>query len=168
MSQTLLKSSSLKILFQHRISLVRPLLTAIQLPVGPYAHHPSNIGPIKFSSWAQQRSIDYRRRKNITNRFDGPCEGFLINSRSRLIHNSAFMRFRDDDSKKSDDDQNQVPGSSDPSDPPGGDGGPTLPIPLSVALSPLQIPEFLPRLPVVAINRNPLFPFFIKMLEVRF
>lgn len=101
-----------------------------------------------------------------------------------LIHTSRVFRFKDnnnndDSSSNRSDDQGSdqaPPGSSGgggsgggASDPPGGGGdgpGSSLPIPSLVALAPLQIPDFLPRVPVIAINRNPLFPFFIKMLEI--
>ncbi|XP_041371412.1 lon protease homolog, mitochondrial-like [Gigantopelta aegis] len=35
-----------------------------------------------------------------------------------------------------------------------------------VALTALQIPEVFPKVPVIAINRNPVFPRFVKMIEV--
>lgn len=41
-----------------------------------------------------------------------------------------------------------------------------LPIPSLVALAPLQVPEFLPKVPLIAVARNPLFPNFIKMVEI--
>lgn len=34
------------------------------------------------------------------------------------------------------------------------------------ALSTLQVPEFWPQLPVIAINRNPIFPKFIRIIEI--
>lgn len=34
------------------------------------------------------------------------------------------------------------------------------------ALSTLQVPEYWPQLPVIAINRNPVFPKFIKIIEI--
>ena len=34
------------------------------------------------------------------------------------------------------------------------------------ALTPLVVPETFPRVPVIAINRNPVFPRFVKMIEV--
>lgn len=34
------------------------------------------------------------------------------------------------------------------------------------ALSTLQVPEHWPQLPVIAINRNPVFPKFIKIIEI--
>ncbi|XP_025077130.1 lon protease homolog, mitochondrial-like isoform X1 [Pomacea canaliculata] len=39
-------------------------------------------------------------------------------------------------------------------------------IPLMGALTAMTVPEFFPRVPVIAINRNPVFPRFIKMLEI--
>ncbi len=41
-----------------------------------------------------------------------------------------------------------------------------LVIPSMNVLAPIQVPEFLAKVPCVAIARNPLFPRFIKMIEV--
>ena len=38
--------------------------------------------------------------------------------------------------------------------------------PISQALAPLNIPDKFPDVPVLAVGRNPLFPRFVKMLEV--
>lgn len=38
----------------------------------------------------------------------------------------------------------------------------------TVALSPMTVPDNLPVLPIIAVRRNPVFPKFIKMLEVSF
>lgn len=38
--------------------------------------------------------------------------------------------------------------------------------PLSAALSPINIPEFFPHVPVIAINRHPVFPKFVKLIEI--
>ena len=51
----------------------------------------------------------------------------------------------------------------------GGDEPPAQPpevSPLYGALSTQQIPDIFPKVPVIAISRNPVFPRFIKMLEV--
>lgn len=36
----------------------------------------------------------------------------------------------------------------------------------SQALSPIHVPDTLPDVPILAIGRNPVFPRFVKMLEV--
>jgi Lon-like ATP-dependent protease len=38
--------------------------------------------------------------------------------------------------------------------------------PLYGALSTMNVPEVFPKVPVIAVSRNPVFPRFIKMLEV--
>lgn len=56
----------------------------------------------------------------------------------------------------------------------GGDDGPHYqepPIPetpetVSVSLTPVTVPEYFPIVPVIAVKRNPLFPRFVKLLEV--
>jgi hypothetical protein len=45
-------------------------------------------------------------------------------------------------------------------------GSPPL-MPTMNALAPIQIPDFFPKVPLIAVSRNPLFPRFIKMIEVR-
>lgn len=42
-----------------------------------------------------------------------------------------------------------------------------FPIPHHHAIAPVNIPEVFPEVPVLPISRNPLFPRFVKMLEVR-
>lgn len=34
------------------------------------------------------------------------------------------------------------------------------------ALTPMAVPEIFPKVPVIAISRNPVFPRFVKMIEV--
>uniref|UniRef100_A0A8C1NGY3 Lon protease homolog, mitochondrial n=1 Tax=Cyprinus carpio TaxID=7962 RepID=A0A8C1NGY3_CYPCA len=48
----------------------------------------------------------------------------------------------------------------------GGDEGPYVP-PQMTALAPMLVPEVFPNVPLVAVNRNPVFPRFIKIIEVR-
>ena len=42
-----------------------------------------------------------------------------------------------------------------------------LPVPRHHAIAPVNIPGVFPEVPVLPISRNPLFPRFVKMLEVR-
>lgn len=35
------------------------------------------------------------------------------------------------------------------------------------ALTPLVVPEVFPNVPVIAVSRNPVFPRFVKIIEVR-
>ena len=37
----------------------------------------------------------------------------------------------------------------------------------TTALAPLTVPEVFPNVPIIAVRRNPVFPRFIKMVEVR-
>ncbi|RNA10263.1 lon protease mitochondrial isoform X2 [Brachionus plicatilis] len=78
------------------------------------------------------------------------------NQRSNF-HSTSILREKKDDEPK----DNEQPVENQNQDPPN-----LLPIPSLVALAPLQVPEFLPKVPLVAVARNPLFPNFIKMLEI--
>nr|XP_033810540.1 lon protease homolog, mitochondrial isoform X1 [Geotrypetes seraphini] len=44
--------------------------------------------------------------------------------------------------------------------------GTTTPPPTTTALAPLLVPEVFPNLPLIAVSRNPVFPRFIKIIEV--
>ena len=68
-------------------------------------------------------------------------------------------------SSSSDGDEGEGGGSEDGSPVPDVTVGGDLP-PSMVALSPMTVPEVWPRVPVIAVRRHPLFPRFIKMIEV--
>ncbi|XP_076847775.1 lon protease homolog, mitochondrial isoform X1 [Brachyhypopomus gauderio] len=48
----------------------------------------------------------------------------------------------------------------------GGDGGAYVP-PQMTALTPMMVPEVFPNVPLIAVTRNPVFPRFIKIIEVK-
>lgn len=48
----------------------------------------------------------------------------------------------------------------------GGDGG-AYSGPQMTALTPMMVPEVFPNVPLIAVSRNPVFPRFIKIIEVR-
>lgn len=50
---------------------------------------------------------------------------------------------------------------------PGGDGGVPYNGPQMTALTPMLVPEVFPNVPLIAVSRNPVFPRFIKIIEVR-
>ena len=49
----------------------------------------------------------------------------------------------------------------------GGDGGGPYSGPQMTALTPMMVPEVFPNVPLIAVSRNPVFPRFIKIIEVR-
>ncbi|XP_060737933.1 lon protease homolog, mitochondrial [Tachysurus vachellii] len=59
-------------------------------------------------------------------------------------------------------------GSGTNGDEPGGDGAESGSPPLHVtALTPMMVPEVFPNVPLIAVTRNPVFPRFIKIIEVK-
>lgn len=52
-------------------------------------------------------------------------------------------------------------------DEPAGDGGIPGNGPQMTALTPMMVPEVFPNVPLIAVSRNPVFPRFIKIIEVR-
>ncbi|KAI5101115.1 lon protease-like, mitochondrial [Silurus meridionalis] len=58
--------------------------------------------------------------------------------------------------------------SSPNDDEPGGDGAESGSAPLHItALTPMMVPEVFPNVPLIAVTRNPVFPRFIKIIEVK-
>lgn len=49
----------------------------------------------------------------------------------------------------------------------GGDGGVPYNGPQMTALTPMMVPEVFPNVPLIAVSRNPVFPRFIKIIEVK-
>ncbi|CAJ1060153.1 lon protease homolog%2C mitochondrial [Xyrichtys novacula] len=49
----------------------------------------------------------------------------------------------------------------------GGDGGASYNGPQMTALTPMMVPEVFPNVPLIAVSRNPVFPRFIKIIEVK-
>ncbi|XP_049444475.1 lon protease homolog, mitochondrial [Epinephelus fuscoguttatus] len=49
----------------------------------------------------------------------------------------------------------------------GGDGGAPYNGPQMTALTPMMVPEVFPNVPLIAVSRNPVFPRFIKIIEVK-
>lgn len=49
----------------------------------------------------------------------------------------------------------------------GEEGGEAYSAPVMTALAPLMIPEVFPNVPLIAVTRNPVFPRFIKIIEVK-
>lgn len=49
----------------------------------------------------------------------------------------------------------------------GGEGGAPYNGPEMTALTPMMVPEVFPNVPLIAVSRNPVFPRFIKIIEVR-
>lgn len=58
-------------------------------------------------------------------------------------------------------------GESSAGDDSGGDGGMSTDGPQMTALTPMMVPEVFPNVPLIAVSRNPVFPRFIKIIEVR-
>uniref|UniRef100_A0AAY4CZ94 Lon protease homolog, mitochondrial n=1 Tax=Denticeps clupeoides TaxID=299321 RepID=A0AAY4CZ94_9TELE len=58
-------------------------------------------------------------------------------------------------------------GSGSAGDESGGDDGAAYSPPQMTALTPMMVPEVFPNVPLIAIGRNPVFPRFIKIIEVK-
>uniref|UniRef100_A0A669BXY8 Lon protease homolog, mitochondrial n=1 Tax=Oreochromis niloticus TaxID=8128 RepID=A0A669BXY8_ORENI len=58
-------------------------------------------------------------------------------------------------------------GASSGGEEPGGDGGAPYNGVQMTALTPMMVPEVFPNVPLIAVSRNPVFPRFIKIIEVK-
>ncbi|XP_046622746.1 lon protease homolog, mitochondrial isoform X1 [Neodiprion virginianus] len=94
-------------------------------------------------------------RKILTGETIGPIKAWEKGSRGHR-QTTAFIAIRGFSSKKSGD-----------KDPPSNGSEPELPDDYAAALpATVVVPEVWPHLPVIAINRNPVFPRFIKLIEL--
>ena len=83
---------------------------------------------------------------------------FQINSKS--FHTSA--RLLDENNKNDEppaDSVNNLGGN-------GNNNSVPLVMPSMTQLAPISVPDFFPKVPLIVVSRNPLFPRFIKMIEV--
>lgn len=103
------------------------------------------------------------RQSNLLRQTSVPA---LYLDQTRLFHRSVCLFEKDDNSGNDNkNDPNATTATSDDSPNENIPGSP-LPLPSIAALAPIEIPDHFPKVPLVAISRNPLFPNFIKMLEV--
>ena len=99
---------------------------------------------------------------------------------NRGFHSSAYLLKNEDDNQDNNDNKNNDKKDDPTAATTGNDSqtqqqqaGPDptsiaapIPIPPMSQLVPIQVPDVFPRVPLIAIPRNPLFPRFIKMIEV--
>jgi hypothetical protein len=82
----------------------------------------------------------------------------------RKFHSTSRLLFNDDSGNQNNDGNDAKN--------PNIDGQNETVVPITIPnmspLAPLKVPDFLPKIPIVAISRNPLFPKFIKMIEVNY
>lgn len=85
---------------------------------------------------------------------------FLLGGRSSSGYSSSSSSSNGEDNLEGSEGDGGLPGSGDST---GSDsGGPTV----VTALAPLMVPENVPHVPLIPISRNPVFPRFIKIIEV--
>jgi hypothetical protein len=118
------------------------------------------------SAYRMSNSITYKKVNSTNIRLsflDLYCPHRIQNSlERRLLHTTAY-RLRQDDSDNKNDDGN-APKSAPAAVGVGGVEQPQITTNMS-ALAPIQIPEYFPKVPLIAVSRNPLFPRFIKMVK---
>lgn len=172
MSQVLIKRYTLNLLKQHQTNsnlLNRVASSTLHYLTGKNAQVYDEINRNSSNS-----SINYKLSNNLNKYSDkiGFNKNNLILRNVELstfynqksyFHNSRVLFEEDNRDPKNEDNKPNDPADNSNADP----GNVHLPIPSLVALAPLQVPEFLPKVPLIAVSRNPLFPNFIKMLEVK-
>lgn len=94
------------------------------------------------------RYLDSTRRLDGTNHFSNLSSSYRVSKRFFSDGSSDDPTFRPD---------SPVP----PGGIGGGGDGPSM-----MALSPMTVPDYFPNIPLLAVTRNPVFPKFIKMIEV--
>ncbi|OTF78485.1 hypothetical protein BLA29_007065, partial [Euroglyphus maynei] len=117
--------------------------------------------------WLQQKSYHHRHSSLLFGSIV-PRQQSIIQQiyndkpiRSSTLNSFRFnqYRFLSSSSNNNDGEDPETISSAYPTPPTPGD-------PSSSALSPVNIPDYFPILPVIAINRNPVFPKFVKLIEL--
>lgn len=101
-----------------------------------------------------------RRSASLTDRWSGGGSagsgGLTGGCQTRSVFGNRSSGFSGEDGAE----------SSGAADGDGGDEAPDSPPQMS-ALTPMLVPEVFPNVPLIAVNRNPVFPRFIKIIEVK-
>ncbi|XP_691712.4 lon protease homolog, mitochondrial [Danio rerio] len=101
-----------------------------------------------------------RRSASLTDRWSGGGSagsgGLTGGCQTRSVFGNRSSGFSGEDGAE----------SSGTADGDGGDEAPDSPPQMS-ALTPMLVPEVFPNVPLIAVNRNPVFPRFIKIIEVK-
>ncbi|XP_036377129.1 lon protease homolog, mitochondrial [Megalops cyprinoides] len=106
------------------------------------------------SGWARVSSV-------WAGRTDTVGSGDLINyNQRRYLFGNRGSGFSGEDGEES-----SGSGGDEAGD--GGDGGAAYSAPQMTALTPMMVPEVFPNVPLIAVSRNPVFPRFIKIIEVK-
>ncbi|XP_053318178.1 lon protease homolog, mitochondrial [Spea bombifrons] len=100
---------------------------------------------------------------------------YSVQRHQQAVHSRAFHDFGNrGNSAFSGDDGVESGGSGEDEGGSGGDEGGSSGVesaeytaPLVTALTPLIVPEVFPNVPVIAVSRNPVFPRFVKIIEVK-
>ncbi|XP_076800484.1 lon protease homolog, mitochondrial-like [Clavelina lepadiformis] len=122
----------------------------------------------------QRQSISTRLNSGLSRNIT--CQAGLLSAKPRFNwSSSSWKSFSGRASSGNDgdnnDDSNQDDGvpaqNGDEEKPPEVIYQPIMPGPAAGALSAMTIPDDFPNVPIIPVNRNPVFPKFIKMIEVR-
>ncbi len=164
MSKFIVKNYTLNILKHNSLKLLRCSNTSLFRAVSTGATDQPRRLVTSFNSVRNSYST---RALSLFNNSFNPSLNNSATSQIRYFHGSRYLAQKDDNSNSSSSgDGNDGNG---PHDDVASFNDPNAQsIPPLLALAPIQIPDNFPKVPLVAIPRNPLFPNFIKMLEVFF
>jgi hypothetical protein len=133
----------------------------LQIKLGGYmarmAASISRPRSVYASAYRISNIIGYKKAGLANSSFSFPAFNSIV---TRHLQTTAY-RFRQDDSNNKNDDENGL--KSTPAAAGVGTEQPQITTNMS-ALAPIQVPEYFPKVPLIAVSRNPLFPRFIKMV----
>lgn len=122
----------------------------------PFSSIRSVTGPARadLTTWARVVGVLPPARGSV-----GPGM-FLNQEQSRFLFSSRGSGLPGEDGAESSSPNDDEPGG-------GGDGAESGSAPPHItALTPMMVPEVFPNVPLIAVTRNPVFPRFIKIIEV--
>lgn len=120
------------------------------------------VRPISNRLLSAEQSSRLVRASSVQQLQVQSSRGFSLSS--RLLDENANGKKDDDDPPEKKKDEAEESKAAEESS--HGSSSSPVQTPSMSALAPIQLPDFFPQVPCIAISRNPLFPRFIKMIEI--
>jgi hypothetical protein len=156
-----LKNKDHSSLFRSRLSSALSYSSSISFNLIDHKKFRSNRSFTSTNNYLIKRStLNLSNSLFLINNGNNSIQSYYIRHHIKEFHSTS--RLLDDKSNNNNDDNDGKNNTDNPNET-------TVPIaiPNMSALAPLaKVPDFLPKIPIVAISRNPLFPKFVKMIEV--
>lgn len=129
----------------------------------PFSHRAQSVS---CAALLRRTPAVFQNREKLVSGSFTPNTNYLVHQTCGRCYSSSSGGGKDDDDKPNKpkgEPEIEVAGSDDESHDP---GQPAAPAPSTILPAAVTVPDVWPQLPVIAIARSPVFPRFIKIIEV--